>query len=74
MSEPDREYDLYCERKEREYSALIEGKACLDCAMCVKPDLSRHNGYGGIGYCLEVEEFVFEEDTPETQACYRFEP
>ena len=54
-----KEYDLYCDWKDREYQALIKGKSCLDCFHCELSD-----GYP-VGYCHQDKEFRYATDKPE---------
>lgn len=63
-------WDLYCDRQEREYKALIAGKTCLDCGECVKCEIEGHEN---IGYCREDGEFVTDDETIEEMGieCFR---
>lgn len=62
-------WDLYCQRQEEEYAALIEGATCLDCGHCIRCDLKGHED---IGYCREYGEWVTSEDSPESTECEVF--
>ena len=68
FAEPSREWDLYIDRIEREYQALIKGKSCLDCVMCEVSE--RHPD---TGFCTQDGEFRYDTDRPEINGdeCFR---
>ncbi|MBQ9041475.1 MAG: hypothetical protein IJ111_01505 [Eggerthellaceae bacterium] len=62
-------WDSYCDRKEREYEALIKGKTCLDCDHSINCEFKGHES---VGYCKEFDEFVDDADLVSDLGCTSF--
>ncbi len=69
-SDPSYDYDVYCERQERAYRALIKGKTCLDCLSCEHPEEPYKDD---IGWCLMSDCFVYADNNPADLDCGNFE-
>ena len=72
-SDPEKEYDIWCAKREEAYRAFIAGKTCGDCSNCSKPDERDWENPERMGYCRVMGEFVsLDNDTPEDFDCEGF--
>lgn len=52
------DWDRYCEEREAEYQAFIEGKTCRGCWHCYIPEDEGYDNPTHLAFCLERQEFT----------------
>ncbi|MEG0790967.1 MAG: hypothetical protein RSG23_05010 [Gordonibacter sp.] len=66
-------WDRYCAEREAAYESMARAGSCGQCLKCSIPDDAYFPKRQDVGYCKDVDEFVWTNANPWDEGCEEYE-